>query len=113
MNYDFTPPSVVNRILMPGQTLDINLEQAFVAIKQLAGALKEERKVHAATTEMLTAERARYNAAELKHVKAMSDLEIRFSTRAPPTPKLQDGVRYAPPPNPTYGADGFPQRGIV
>lgn len=113
MSYDFTPPNVVNRILTPGQTLDIDLEQALDAIRQLAGALKEERKNHASTTEMLTGEHARYNAAELKHVTAMSDLEIRLSTRPPPTQKLQDGIRWEQPTNPTIGPDGYPQRGII
>jgi len=113
MSYDFTPPSVVNRILIPGQTLDIDLEQALDAIRQLAGALKEERTKLALATETLTFERARNRAAELKHVTDMSDLEIRLSNRPAATRKSPDGVRYANPPSPTIGPDGFPQRGII
>jgi hypothetical protein len=116
MSYDFTPPNVVNRILTPGQTLDINLEQAFDAIKQLAGALKAERSAHAAAAEALVAESSRHEALVRDHRKAMSDLEMRMMSlaRPPQKPKYTDGVRHAPPQGHTpLGPDGFPQRGII
>jgi hypothetical protein len=99
--YDYTTPAVVEKILQPDQVLDITEEQAHEAIKALAAALKTSRERHA--------------ALESKHYLTMSDMEIKLAqARGRGKPKLQDGVRYAPPsPTPQLGPDGFPQRGII
>ena len=100
--YDYTTPAVVKKILTPGMALDITLEQAQEAIKDLAKALQDTRE--------------RYTALEYKHHKAMSDVEIRLAQargQKPDQPKYQDGIRYASEAPRPMGPDGFPQRGIV
>ena len=98
--YDYTTPAVVEKIMQPGQELDIVLDQALDAIKQLAGALKESRD--------------RHNSLQEKHHKSLSDMEIRMSKlRGEAKRKLPDGIRYSTPQTPQMGPDGFPQRGII
>lgn len=98
--YDYTTPAVVEKIAQSGQELDISLDQALDAIKQLAVELKKSRD--------------RCNSLQEKHHKSMSDMEIRMAkVRGEAKRKLPDGVRYATPQTPQLGPDGFPQRGII